>query len=111
MVCEKENIEFVKMMSNFEIMLDYTVFLIEKGKNENIFQIYNYVFEQYFPESTQTLNSINYDELFTGKYAEATIEIYKELLDLWMILQEKTVFNSEELSRLKLVHKKILEIV
>jgi hypothetical protein len=109
--CEKTNPDFFKMLIHFNILVTYTIFLIEKNSSKEIYHFYNYIFEQYFPENTPNLNNIDYKSIFTGKYAQKTIRIYKNLLELWIILQEKVRLDFEDMSVLKKVEKNISELL
>lgn len=100
-LCEKDNAIYLRMLSEFSLLLEYTIFLIKIGSFNKIFEIYNYVFERYFPENVSSLNNIDYENTFLGKHAKETSEIYRGMLDLWIVLQEKTYFDGEEFRRLK----------
>lgn len=106
-ICNKNNQDFFKMLIHFEILVTYTIFLIEKNNSKEIFHFYNYIFEQYIPEKVYNLDNIDYKAVFTGEYARESISIYTKLLELWKILQEKGMFDLEELDILKRTQKEI----
>ena len=110
-VCEKDNPKYLEMLVSFDFLVEYTLFLIEKSNSNDIFTFYNFLFEKYFPEKVPNLSNIDYEEIFLGKYAKKTSAIYKDLLDLWMILQEKTILDSEDIPKLEAVRKKIQKLL
>ncbi len=99
------------MLAHFEILLNYSIFLIEKCDSIGVFQFYNYMFEQYFPENVPNLNKIDYEDIFVGKYSKKSIDVYKKLLDLWILLQEKETFEDEELLWLQRIRGEVLELL
>lgn len=107
LLCDKNNSDFVRMLANFEILVDYSIFLIERKYSEGVFSFYNYVFEQYFPKKEVNLTKINYENIFIGEFAKQTIKIYKTLLDLWIGLQDKSIFDYTDLYSLKHVQSEI----
>lgn len=110
-LCEKEDLVYFRMISEFGLLLEYTIFLIQRGSFNKIFEIYNYVFERYFPENVSSLDNIDYENTFLGKYSKETIEIFREMLELWIILQEKTYFDSEELKKLQNIYDKVEKLM
>lgn len=109
--CEKNNPEYFMMLVHFDTLVSYTMFLIDKNNFKEIYHFYNYMFEQYFPENIPNLNKIDYKSIFTGKYAKQSIEIYKNLLELWIILQEKTILDSEDIPALEKTQKSMLGLL
>lgn len=109
--CEKNNPEYFRMLIHFDTLVSYTMFLIDKNNFKEIYRFYNYMFERYFPENTPNLNNIDYKSIFTGKYAQKTIRIYKNLLELWIILQEKTILDSDEIPALEKIQKNISDLL
>ena len=109
--CEKNNPEYFMMLVHFDTLVSYTMFLIDKNNFKEIYRFYNYMFEQYFPENTPNLSKIDYQSIFIGKYAKQSIEIYKNLLELWIVLQEKTILDSDEIPALEKTQKSILGLL
>ena len=110
-VCEKDNPKYLEMLVSFDFLVEYTLFLIEKSNSNGVFTFYNFLFEKYFPEKVPNLSNIDYEEIFLGKNAKKTSDVYKDLLDLWMILQEKTILDSEDIPKLEAVGKKIQKLL
>lgn len=105
--CSPDNPQFIEMVGSLKVLTEYTVFLIDKKHFDNIFLFFNFIFEKYFPESNVSLNDIDYQQLFIGKFAPETTIIYKRLLDLWMDLQEYNTFSEKDLTELKLLEQKL----
>lgn len=110
-LCEKEDLVYFRMISEFSLLSEYAIFLIKIGSFNKIFEIYNYIFEKYFPENVSSLDNINYKNTFLGKHAKETSEIYRGMLDLWIVLQEKTYFDGEEFRRLKNIYNKVEKLM
>lgn len=107
LLCEKNNTDFIRMLANFQLLVDYSIFLIERKEPEKVFSFFNYVFEQYFPKNQVNLTNINYENIFIGEFAKQTIKVYKTLLDLWIGLQDKSIFDYTDLYSLKHVQSEI----
>jgi len=109
--CNKDNPEFLEMLVSFENLLDYSLFLIKNHESKGVFQFYNYIFEQYLPEKVVNLDKIEYKNIFLGDYADETITIYKNLLSLWVLLQEKTSFDSTDSATLEKTYKLVVKTI
>lgn len=109
--CEKNNPEYFRMLIHFDTLVSYTIFLINTNNSKEIFHFYNYMFEQYFSENTPNLSKIDYQGIFIGKYAKQSIEIYKNLLEQWIILQEKTILDSDDIPALEKTQKSVLGLL
>jgi hypothetical protein len=103
--CDFRNINFIEMVELFKILIECSIFLIEKKNFKETFLFYNYMFEKYLPESDSSLDDIDYGKLFIGKYAHETTDIYKRLLDLWMELQNKYSLSEKDILELKFDEK------
>lgn len=109
--CNRNNPKFFKMLVSFEILLAYSLFLIKNHESKGVYQFYNYIFEQYLPEKVVNLDKIEYRNIFLGDYADATITIYKNLLSLWVLLQEKTILDSTDLATLEKTYKLVVKTI
>lgn len=109
--CNRNNPKFFEMLVSFEILLAYSLFLIKNHESKGVYQFYNYIFEQYLPEKVVNLDKIEYRNIFLGDYADATITIYKNLLSLWVLLQEKTILDSTDLAILEKTYKLVVKTI
>jgi len=105
--CDFGNINFMEMVESFKILIECSIFLIEKKNFKETFLFYNYMFEKYFPENDSNLDDIDYGKMFIGKYAYEMTDIYKRLLDLWIELQNKYSLSEKDILELKFDGKKI----
>jgi len=105
-VCDFKNKDFVELIFCLKLLLEYSIFLTENGKSKEVFQYYNYVFEKYLPESSN-LSKVNYNNLFLGKYHESFSIMYRDLVFLWMKLQDNLGFLTSDIETMRVLYKKI----
>ncbi|MGI5827536.1 MAG: hypothetical protein ACOX6V_00775 [Patescibacteria group bacterium] len=94
--CSARNPDF-KTFLNYLIQILQPV--IETGKEANAvdaaFQTFSTSFEKVLPENNPNLSSIDYHLLFVGEFAPECRRLYKQLLEVWINIQNH--FLPEEL--------------
>ncbi len=108
--CDFSNERFTEMVFSLKIMVEYAIYLIEGKKPKEYFLFYNYVFERYLPVETFNLGSIDYGKLFIGRHSVQFIKMYKELLSLWMVLQNKWSFDEMDRQKLRDILRTLTEL-
>ena len=105
--CDFSNPEFLRMIHSFEVLVEYSILLVNKKKFKETFTFFNFILENYFPVGNVSLDKIDYGKLFVGKFAVQTRNVYKQLIELWMKLQNSWSLSDEDLPSLKVVIDKL----
>jgi len=104
------NKDFVEMIHSFQLLLDYSLFLIEHDHPKEAYTFYNFVFEKYLPENAN-LSNVDYSNLFSGEHKKTFEQIYKMLIDLWINLQEHWTFLSDDSKVMKILSNDITKLL
>lgn len=113
--CDSLNPEYNFFLGYYLGLIEFCISLTTINVDSSK-KVFSSIFESDLPHSNTTLNDIDYSTVFQGKLNEKTTEIYKEMLSLWMEVQNDQIPGKEDKitnilfqEKLNFIHKKLLE--